>query len=190
MRPFDFVITFFSFIFSLALAHLLLAVGHMIRRRREIAIDWAHSSWMVAALGTLVANWLSLWDFHTFGALSLATIALGFIFCINQYLVCALVAPRVGGDDGLDMRAFHEQQGRTYIGALAFLFAFSITVNLLAGSALDVGNWARQNGIVVAMFLVCLPPLAWRARWVQIASPVVLGLLEAAFLVSFYPVLR
>jgi len=190
MRPFDFVITFFSFIFSLALAHLLLAVGQMIRHRRELTFDWAHALWMVAAFGTLIANWFSLWDFHTFGALSLTTVAIGFAFCVNQYLVCALVAPRIDGADGLDMRVFHERQGRTYVAALAVLFAFSIAANVLAGSALDVENWAKQNGLVLAMLAVVVAALVWRARWVQIAAPSALIVLVVAFLTAYYPALR
>lgn len=190
MRPFDFVITFFSFIFSLALAHLLLAVGQMIRHRRELVFDWAHALWMTAALGTLFINWLSFWDVHTVGSLSLATIAIGLAFCINQYLVCALVAPRIAGVDGVDMRAFHEQQGPTYIVALLTLCAFSIVVNLLGASALNMGNWTGQNALVLAMLAVIIPPLVWRDRWVQIAAPAVVIVLVVAFVITYYPALR
>ncbi|HET9342570.1 MAG TPA: hypothetical protein VFO25_06625 [Candidatus Eremiobacteraceae bacterium] len=190
MQPFDFVITFFSFIFSLALAHLLLAVGQMIRHRRELVFDWAHALWMSVALGTLTINWLSFWDGHTLGSLSMATIAIGLAFCINQYLVCALVSPRIPREDGVDMRAFHQQQGPTYIFAILVLCVFSIAVNLLGGSALDMTNWATQNAGVLAMLAVLIPALVWRARWVQVVSPAILIVLIGVFLVTYYPVLR
>ena len=190
MRPFDFVITFFSFIFSLALAHLLLAVGQMIRHRRELIFDWTHALWMTVAFGTLTINWLSFWDGHTLGSLSMATIAIGLAFCINQYLVCALVSPRIPREDGVDMRAFHEQQGRTYILAILVLCVFSIAVNLLGGSALDMANWSSQNAGVLAMLAVIIPALIWRTRWVQIVAPAVLIVLIAVFLVTYYPSLR
>jgi hypothetical protein len=32
MKPFDFLVTFFSIVFSLAIAHVLLSIAHMIRQ--------------------------------------------------------------------------------------------------------------------------------------------------------------
>jgi len=190
MRPFDFVITFLAFIYALALAHLLLAAAHMIRHRRELAFDWAHALWMTVAFGTLTINWLSFWDGHTLGSLSMATIAIGLAFCINQYLVCALVAPRIPREDGVDMRAFHRQQGPTYIFSILVLCVFAIAVNLLGGSALDMKNWSTQNAGVLAMLAVLIPALVWRARWVQIVAPAILIVIIAVFLVTYYPALR
>lgn len=190
MRPFDFVITFFSFVISLGLAHLLLAVGQMIRHRRELVFDWAHALWMTFALETLVINWISFWDVHSLGSVTLATILIGLMFCVSQYLVCALVAPRVAREDGLDMHAFHERQGPTYIGALLVLCAFSIAANLLGGSAFDIAKWMSENAFAVAMSALLIPPLVWKTRWVQVAAPAALIVLGAAFLVTYYPVLR
>jgi hypothetical protein len=43
MHAFDFIMLFFSFIFALALTHLLLAVNAMIRRRRKIVLSLPHA---------------------------------------------------------------------------------------------------------------------------------------------------
>lgn len=190
MRPFDFVITFFSFIYSLALAHLLLAVAHMIRRRREIALDWAHVLWMTVALATLVVNWISFWDVHAYATLSLASIAIGFVFSINQYLVCALVSPRIGAEDGFDMRAFHDKEGTTYIGAILVLLLFSIGINYFGGSNLNVQNWARENAVVIGMLLPVIAALLWKARWVQVVTASAILVLCAIYLIAYYPALR
>jgi hypothetical protein len=72
LRPFDFIILFFSFIYALALGHLLLAATFMIRYRRRIAFSLAHAIWMFDALLFLTANWISLWDFHTAAAISIS----------------------------------------------------------------------------------------------------------------------
>lgn len=190
MRPFDFVILFFSFIYSLALTHLLMTVAHMIRHRREVILDWLHALWMVVALVTLVTNWISFWDFHVFDTLPLATIALGLAFSINQYLVCALVSPRLDGEDGFNMHVFQERQGRTYIASIVVLIVFSIGINYLAGSNLNVQNWARENALVIAMLPIVSAPLLWRARWVQVAAPSAFLVLLVTYLVTFYPALR
>src|SRR5579862_1969409 len=121
MKPFDFVVTFFSIVFSLALAHLLLAIAHMIRLRRELVFDWAHGLWMVAVLLLLIVNWLDMWDLHTVETMPLSIVLIGFVFLINQYIVCALVSPQLDREDGMDMHRFHEQQGPAYIGSLLVL---------------------------------------------------------------------
>ncbi|MGC1379784.1 MAG: hypothetical protein WA814_02030 [Candidatus Baltobacteraceae bacterium] len=190
MRPFDFVITFLAFIYALALAHLLLAAAHMIRHRRELVFDWAHALWMAAAFALLWANWISLWDFHTLNTFTLATIAIGFLYSINQYLVCALVSPRLDGEDGFNMHVFHETQGRAYIVAFVVLIAVSIPINYLAGAGLNIQSWTREDLIVIAMLPIAIAPLLWRARWVQIGSPLALLALLAGYMVMFYSELR
>ena len=94
MSSFDFVITFLAFIYALALTHLLLAAAHMIRHRRELVFDWAHGLWMLAALGILWANWISLWDFHGLRTLSLWAFA-GSLLVPSMLLWRVRVPPRL-----------------------------------------------------------------------------------------------
>ncbi len=122
MRPFDFVIAFLASIYALALTHLLLAIAHMTRHRRQVRLDFVHTAWMLNALLLLFANWISLWDFHKLESLTLLAIMSALFYGINQCLVCALVAPRLDGEDGFDMRVFQKEHGRTYIGALRLSF--------------------------------------------------------------------
>ena len=190
MKPFDFVVTFFSFVFSLALAHLLLAIAHMIRHRREIVFDWAQALWMAAALVLLITNWIDMWDLHTVAALPLAVVAVGFLFLITQYVACALVSPRLDGEDGMDMHRFHEQQGQAYIGSMATVVIFAIAANLLAGTGINMTDWMRENAFVIAMLPAVIAPLIWRARWVQISAPIAFIALLVAVLVTIHPALR
>jgi hypothetical protein len=190
MHPFDFVMIFFSFIYSLGLAHLLLAVAHMIRYRRRIIFDWVHTLWMAVALISLVTNWISDWDFHAVEPLPLASIAIGFVFSIIQYLTCALVSPDIKAEGSLDLHVFQETQGRTYIGAFVALIAFSIAINFFGGSAMNIQNWSRENSVVIAMLPITVAPLLWRARWIQIAAPLLFLAALTAYLVMFYPALH
>ncbi|QIK96772.1 hypothetical protein G7076_10305 [Sphingomonas sp. HDW15A] len=68
MSPFDFIILFFSFVYVIALTHLLFAWTRMIRYRRKLVFSLPHLLWMLVAVGYLTANWLSLWDFQTEGS--------------------------------------------------------------------------------------------------------------------------
>ena len=190
MSAFDYIITLFSLIFALALTHLLASATHMIRHRRTVIFDAAHTLWMFAALLSLIANWISFWDFHTFKELTLGTIVIGLILCGSQYFVCSLVAPHVSEDAPLNLREFHETQGKTYIAAFLTLALLALAGNFFAGSVLDVANWASQNAIVIAMVPVTLIAIFVRARWVQILAPVVVIGAFVVFLIEYYPVLR
>ncbi len=66
---------FFSFIYALALTHLLLAVNAMIRYRRKIQFSAPQAIWMFDALLAVSINWISLWDFHEVREISLEAIA-------------------------------------------------------------------------------------------------------------------
>ncbi|MBV9700399.1 MAG: hypothetical protein JO078_09775 [Candidatus Eremiobacteraeota bacterium] len=148
MSPFDFVVTFQAFIYALALAHVLLAATHMIRHRRELIFDWAHALWMGAALMILWANWISLWDLHALRTLTLPTVATGFLYSMLLYSVCAFVSPKLDGEDGMNMKRFHETQSHTYIGAFVVLLVITLPINYFGATDLSVANWANQNAIV------------------------------------------
>jgi len=190
MRAFDFVMIFFSFIYSLGLTHLLLAVAHMIRYRRQVIFDWVHALWMAVAFAAVVTNWISLWDVHVVAAIPLASIVIGFVFSVIQYLACALVSPSVTTEVGLDLHEFQQTQGRTYITSFVVLIVFSIGINYFGGSTMNIQNWARENSVVIAMLPTVVAPLLWSARWLQVVAPLAFLGLMVTYLVMFYPALH
>ena len=189
MNPFEFIILFFSFIYTLALTHLLFAWTRMMRHRRQLTFSWPHFLWMMAALGNLSVNWISLWDFRTNGALALGTIAAGFLFVIINYFVCALVSPDFEGGETYDMKQFHECESPTYIGATLVLILASIAANFLAGSQLGVSNWSNENNLVIAFILPTLLALAVKRPWAQLIAPATLLTGIIAYAIVYYPML-
>ena len=187
MQPFEFVIAFFSFVFAIALAHLLLGATDMIRHRKEVVYSVPHLLWMVVALAVLVANWLSLWDFHMFKSLTLGTILWGFVYCLNIYVICALVTPELNSAHSRDLRAFHEAQGRTYMGATLCFFVLTLLVNYLT-AVMGLDKWGAENGLVIFMpWAVLLAMIFRKVRWVQIAAPMITVGLVVTYMVMFYP---
>ena len=187
MNPFEFIILFFSFIYTLALTHLLFAWTRMIRHRRQLVFSWPHLMWMLVALGNLSINWISLWDFRTEGSLPLGTIAAGFLFVIINYFVCALVSPDFEGGETYNLQRFHECEGPTYIGATLVLILASITANFFAGALLGVSNWSNENDLVIAFVVPVVLPLLVKRAWVQVASPAALLAGVIAYAVIYYP---
>ena len=111
MNPFEFIIIFLAFVYSLALTHLLFAWTRMVRRRRQLVLSWPHLLWMLVGLFMLAVNWLSIWDFRTLGNLSSLAISSEFLFVVLNYFFCALVSPDFEGGETYDLRRFHECEG-------------------------------------------------------------------------------
>lgn len=189
MHAFDFIMLFFSFIYALALTHLLLAVNAMIRYRRKIQFSAPQAIWMFDALLAVSINWISLWDFHEVREISLEAIAGGFALGIAQYLVCALVSPGFKDESDFDLRVFEKEQCGSYLSAFFVLIAVSIAVNV-GGSALGVQKWMSENALVLPMLAAVAVPLFVRNQWVQIAGGVAFAILNVAYLLVYYPVLH
>ena len=189
MGPFEFITLFLSFVYTLALTHLLFAATRMIRHRRELVLSWPHVLWMLVALGNLTANWISLWDFRKLEPLSLGTIAIGFAGAVINYLVCALVSPDFEAGETYDLKRFHEREGRTYIAAVLILILSSLVMNFFAGATLEIENWGRENLIVALMVPPAVAALTLKWRWVQLAAPALLVIEVIAYSVVYYPVL-
>ena len=189
MKIFEYLILFFSFIFTLALTHLLFAMTRMIRHRRQLVFSIEHALWMANALLLLLANWLSLFDFRGKESFDVDSIAVLVVFVITLYFSCSLVSPDFEDEEKYDMRAFHQREGPTYIAALAALIFVSFIANIDASHE-GVDMWGAENSIVVWMIPATVLPLFFKNRVIQLASPVALLALTIAFVTIYYPVIR
>ena len=190
LRPFEFIILFFSFIYTLALTHLLFAWTSDDPASAAATILLATSALDAGRAGQPLRELDQPLGFRTEGGLTLATIVGGFLFVIVNYFMCALVSPDFEGGETYDMKRFHEFEGPTYITAVLVLIASSIVVNFLAGAALNVTHWSSENVLVGAMLIPVAVPLVWKRGWIQIVAPVALLVLNIAYAVIYYPVLN
>jgi hypothetical protein len=189
MGPFEFMTLFFSFIYTVSLTHLLFAWTRMVRHRRVLVFSWPHFLWMLVAFASLLANWLALYDFHRYERLSLPTISVGLLFTVIVYLECALVSPDFEDGYSYDMRAFHEQEGATYIGIVLVMAGAALIANILADAALAMQSWGSQNMAVIAMLPPAAIALLVRRPWVQVAMPAIELGIFVGYSIAYYPVL-
>jgi hypothetical protein len=180
MAAFDFVLTLLSFIYTLALTHLLMGAARMIRHRRDLIFSWPHALWMIFAFLLALANWLALWDFHNFKVMDLATFAGAVALCVAVYFISAFVTPEFEGSEDFDLVRFQDSQRATYLTAMLAMMALTFLLNIGAGEE-GVSNWANQNGFVLGMMAPIVAALFVRARWVQVLAP----LLEIVAIVGF-----
>jgi hypothetical protein len=186
VKPFEYVLTLMSFVYSLGLTHLLYGASRMIRYRRKLRFSLAHVLWMLVGFGALVSNWISQWDFHTQATFDLATIASGMVVCVATYMVCALVVPDFEVADDFDLVGFHQREGRSYMTAVLVLVVIALVANFAAGAALGITNWSNGNLLVMAQGALVILGLVRRDRATQVFVPAALILSFCVFNVMFY----
>jgi hypothetical protein len=190
MKAFDFVIVFLSFIYALALSHMLQSTTAMIADRHKIRFSAPLLVWMIVAFILLAANWVSLWDFHSLQTIELWPLALLFLVIIVQYLICELISPKFKDDDDFDLVAFQDRRRTTYLGTFVSFFVLALIINIASGPGLGLQKWTDENTIVLGMLAIALVALLFKANTVQLVAGIVLIGLEAAYVIVYYPVLQ
>ncbi|WP_304170497.1 hypothetical protein [Phenylobacterium aquaticum] len=190
MHPFDFILLFFSFIYTVALTHILFAATRMIRHRRQLVFSWAHALWMGGVFLFLAVNWLSMWDLRTVATFDLEVITSNFIVVIGQYFICALVAPDFEDGESYDLESFHRRERRTYQGAFIVMMVAGVVINFEGASRYGIAAWGQQNLLAIPMMAAALAAFFIDRRWVQIGAPLVMIGLLIVDAVIYYPVLK
>src|SRR5262252_573982 len=94
MSAFEHVTALLSFVYALALTHLLARIGELVVVRERVRFSRLLALGMVNAIVLVFVNWLALWDLRTVTSWDLASIAIQFLFAIAVYAICVLVGPK------------------------------------------------------------------------------------------------
>lgn len=187
MDAFDYVMTLLSFIYALAISHILATIGDLIIARQRVKFSWPQALWMVLAANPIFGWWIALWSLRTEGAWSTAVIGGQIVVAITLYLLSRLVCIRVPEEGPVDLEAYHAKEHRTYL--LWYAFAASQAVfydQVVVRSPV----WLTQDYAVLPMVLVGLAAAIFPNRWVQIAAPIVMVGLWGLFWVALQPALQ
>ncbi|HEY1708632.1 MAG TPA: hypothetical protein VGG10_10245 [Rhizomicrobium sp.] len=174
MGAFEHVISLLSFVYALAIAHLLTTVARLIGSRERVTFSWLHAYWMLNALIVLVVDWISYWDIRSVSAWTFGSILIVLTQSFVDYLQAALVCPEIPQEGAIDLVAFHETRSRRYIGAFVATTLSATLLNLYFGNAYNVSEYISQNAATIPLFLIALTAALVRSKWVQIAAPVLL----------------
>lgn len=175
MGAFEHVISLLSFVYALALTHLLYCIAQMIRSWRRVVVSWIHAFWVLNAFLVIIANWISFWDLHVLPAWSTGTICFTFLMAFVNYLQAALVCPEIPDEGPIDLVWFHAEHGRQYLGMVVGSVILALLANIVYGGEYDVTEWTKQNMAVVPMLFATGAAFIWRTKWVDIAAPVVVA---------------
>ena len=145
MTPFEFVFALISIISSLALTKIITGMVGVVRHRERGGFSLTHALWVWIAFAVVVGNWGALWGARADPDWPAIRILAWLGSMTSLYAFCALVVPEVDRDTPLDLKEFHEREGRRYILADNFfaLVALGLVLALdgiMADSIFNVGS--------------------------------------------------
>src|ERR1700730_5300534 len=118
MTAFEHVTALFSFVYALALTHLLARIAELVVARERVKFSGLLALGMFNAILLVFANWLTLWDLHVIKIWSLPSITIQFLFAVNVFLICVLVGPKAHDDGPIDLEDFFWRQRPYFYAAL------------------------------------------------------------------------
>lgn len=158
-----------SFVFALALAHVLSSGTDLVRDRDRVRFSWTHGLWVTAALIALFGNWMALWN-HRNLKLDIASSAIQFLFTIVQYFTCSIVSPRVPERGRIDLWQYHERHKRQYLSAFLILGLFAVGLNAYFWwrlGAHEPGHFLLGQLNIVPILICVVCALFARPVWLQ-----------------------
>jgi hypothetical protein len=166
---FEHILLFLSFIYAIAITHLLSTTTELILKRDRVRLSGLLIAWMVEALLLLVTNWLSAATLAGVAHWTVAKALREFFTAGVQYFTCSLVCVRAEGDGKIDMPAFFERQRPVIVGSVLALAVLAALGNYLErpNDSLALSGWFGQDLEIAPMMLVMAAALVSKARWVQ-----------------------
>lgn len=193
MASFDFVLILLSFVYALALGHLLSRVGLLLVERRRVRFSGLLSLVMLKAVVEVYIDWLAMWDYRGVESWDLYTITLFFVASLVLYLMCAAVSPdapsTTSTDKTIDMDAFYWSNYRLFYGLYIGLLAVFVAMSLVylqtptPWLALQVA-FANVPYLLISLFAIFVP-----ARWAQWTAAIGMLVLTVAWPVVFSSVI-
>ena len=181
MTPFEFVFALISIISSLALTKIITGVVAIVRHRERGGFSLTHALWVWVAFAVVVGNWGALWGARADPDWPAVRILAWIGSMTSLYAFCALVVPEVERETPLNLKEFHEREGRRYIIAHNFfaLVALALVLALdgiVAESIVNVGSAVVAFGLGMAAYFTRGRP--------QLVITLLLAILATTFMLA------
>ena len=185
---FEHVTVLLSFVFALALTHLLSSATELMAARDRLRFSGRLALWMVNAVVGLLVNWLGFWGLSAVKRWTVGEIILQFGAAVIQYFTCSLASMRVTAGETVDMTAFFERQRRPIMLAFLAMMVASMVQNYVDRDhtvGLASTDWIFENLIILPMGVATLLAGWARPVWLQWGAGAALLGAEVFFLVTY-----
>jgi hypothetical protein len=177
MHAFDYVMMLMSFVYALAITHVLATVGDIIGAWPRVRFSWLNATWMLFALLGVLTWWIGMWglrDSHVWG---MGTVTIFFLLAAILYLEIRLVCARIPHEGPVDLVDFHNREGRKYMTGFAVLTGFTVVVNVFYFGESGFADLAT-NRVIRVVLIQCLASIVaarFADRRVQFGMALIIG---------------
>lgn len=185
MSAFEHVTALLSFVYALALTHLLARIAELIVARERVRFSGLLALGMVNAVLLVFVNWLSLWDLRSVTNWDLASIAIQFSFAVSVYVICALVGPKMPDDGTIDLDEFFWRQRTYFYGAIIVCLVLALLANLDFLKTPNTALLVKENLGTLTLMVPATLGLISRNRVVQWTAAVCYLVLIVGFAIMF-----
>lgn len=181
MAAFDHVLVLLSFVYALALTHLLSRIGALTLARDRVRFSGLLAVCMANAVLMVFTNWLSLWDLRGMRDWDLFSVTMQFTFAVAIYFLCALAAPEINDKETIDMESFYWRNRRLFYSVLMACMFLSLVINAEFLKTPNTALFVQENVAVLPMIIAVGVALVLSTRWAQWVG----GIGVAGLLVTF-----
>jgi hypothetical protein len=185
MSAFEHVTALLSFVYALALTHLLARIAELVVARERVKFSGLLALAMVNAVLMVFVNWLSIWDLRSVTSWDIASIAIQFLFAISVYVICALVGPKAPEEGAIDLEDFFWRQRPYFYGATVISLVLALLANLDFLKTPNTALLVKENLGTLALMLPATLGLISRNRTAQLTAGISFLVLIIGFAIMF-----
>jgi hypothetical protein len=175
-----------SFVFAIAITHLLTSATELVWARDRVRPSWIQVLWMFNALLGLLVNWIGMWYLSARPHWDVAEVTINFAAALIQYFTCSLISIRVRDDGVVDMPAFYARQRPLIFSAFAAMVLINMFQNWWDRNILPEPNsWIYADLTLIPMLAVIAVGGWARAVWQQWLAAILMTGMVGYFLAGF-----
>lgn len=186
---FEHITILLSFVFALALTHLLSSATELAIAGRRVRFSGLYAIWAVNAALLLMINWMAVWGLTAVKRWTVAEVALQFLSAVVQYFTCSTFRVALGGDDeGVDLPAIYQRRRPLIFGAFLALALVALFQNWWDRDnmrGMGPGDWIAEDLTILPMAAAVLLAGWARAAWLQWLGAVAMLGLNLVFLLTY-----
>ncbi len=191
MVAFDFIITLMSFVYALAMTHLLSRAGALVLARDRVAFSGLQALAMLNAILLVYADWLTTWATRTLRDWDLLSITVLFVGAVSNYFVCVAAVPNDLPSEGpIGLDAFYWKNRLLYWSVVSALNVLALPANSIFGKSLNPHLVLQTDLATLPAFVPCIVAIAAKQRWAQWVAGLGLLATTLVFMIMFDTDLR
>ena len=185
MTAFEHVTALYSFVYALALTHLLVRIGELIVARERVRRSGLLFVGMANAIVIIFANWLSLWDLRSIKTWDLGSITIQFLFAVAVFLVCIFVTPRVPESGTIDLEETFWCQRLAFYTTATAITVLALVANFDYLKTATPAVFLKMNALVLLSLPATIIGLVSRKRPLQYVAGLGFLSLNVAYVLIF-----